>query len=174
MGERISENAVGMSREELKEILVAVINASKEKSPLEKKAALKELERERRSQIMHISQGYAEEMSRWNHQHGCSHSRDKTTGDPVPKGTGVWTTGGQYHSGPDGMTATLVCLRCSTNWKFRITEQEREYIENRGMMGMQPPPIERCTNKEEFLRNRPEDPQPKILELQKAWQEERL
>jgi len=128
-------------------------------NPLEEKAMKAELEKDRRRGVLAIELGYAEELRRWNQQHSCTHYRDSKTGDAQhpSKGGGAYTTQGQMH-GND--TATLLCLRCCTEWKFIPTPAEREYILNGpGMMGFAPPPVERCINKDQFVTAPPVKPE---------------
>jgi len=170
-----SEISRGVSAEQwelMQKLVVAAVTASKALNPIEQKKLREEMERERRQKKLGVMLGHAEEMQRWTHQNSCTHSRDKSSGEPVPKGTATWTTGGQFHA--TNQTASLVCLRCGTMWRFKVSEQQREAIEQKGMLGMAPPDLKYCINKDEFITEPPTDPAKKLAELDKAWEAERV
>ena len=80
-------------------------------------------------------------------------------GQMAPRGQGEWMTSGQT-CGDEGMIL-LLCVRCKTEWKFKGTRQELDYVVNseHGLLGFEPPPIERCVNKDEFLKKPPLKPE---------------
>lgn len=138
-----------ISDDRLAKILEAAIRAAKAPNPLEQKAIDEAIEKDKRRTLLSIELGKAEEESRWRKQNSCSHSRDEKTGLGVARGKGQWTTGGQLHS--SNRTASLHCLRCGTAWIWPVTFQEWEHYEQQGMLGMAPPPIEKCLNKDDFV-----------------------
>jgi hypothetical protein len=157
LGERMAENkpqtTVSLSYEQLQELLQSVIASASKLNPLEQKKMDEELERDRRRAVLAVELGRAEEEARWRRQNSCSHSRHASTGAGVTRGTGIWTTCGQTH-GDDSIS--LICMRCATLWHFKATPEEREYANNAGLLGFEPPAIERCLNKNDFAsRPRP-------------------
>lgn len=144
----MSENQGGitLSKEQFQQMLEAI--AHPRMNPLEEKKFAEEALKEKRRALLSVELGKAEAEKRYRQQVGCSHSRDPRSGNGVARGSGEWTTGGQRH-GDD--TITLACLRCGTQWTWKATPQEREYCDNAGLLGFPPPPVERCTNKADFL-----------------------
>ena len=134
--------------EQVQELLKIAANKM---NPLEQRKLDEELARDRRRRIMETVYAQAEEQARWNKQQGCTHYRDDK-GNAAPRGTGTPTTGGQLHSNE---TATLLCTRCGTEWHWKTTPQERDYFNSVGMMSLQPPPVERCLNKDSFVTSPP-------------------
>jgi hypothetical protein len=94
-------------------------------------------------------------MKRWNQQNGCTHQRDKSKGHMVRRGDGEWMTGGQVLTNGD---IALLCTRCQVQWIFKPTNNELDFANNAGLMGFPPPEIERCTNRANFLKERPKPP----------------
>ena len=141
-----NQQGITLTQEQFQSLIEAI--GSPKMNPLEQKKYDEEAKKEKRRAMLAIELGKTEAESRYRKQMGCSHSRDSRTGNAVPRGTGEWTTGGQLHSND---TASLSCLRCGTSWIFPTTAQEREYINNAGMLGMSPPPVDRCINKEDFM-----------------------
>lgn len=142
-----------LTYEQLQDMLKTVLAEAGKLNPLEQKKMNAELERERRREVLSVELGRAEEESRWRRQNSCSHSRHASTGMGVTRGTGIWTTCGQTH-GDDSIS--LICMRCATLWHFKATSEEREYANNAGLLGFEPPPIERCLNANDFAsRPRP-------------------
>jgi len=132
---------VNLSFEQLKELISSAVAESHKMNPLQQKEYDDKIKAEKRKAMMVVELGKAEEQAMNLKKHGCSHSRHgmgagKLAGHACAKGTGEWTTGGQVHG--DG-TATMVCTRCSYTWHWQPTSQEREYIDNSGMLGMAPP-----------------------------------
>lgn len=138
---------LSLTYEQLQELLKTVVAEANKPNALEAKQLAQELEKDRRRQQLSVELGRAEEEARWRRQNSCTHCRHQTTGESVQKGTGVWTTCGQSH-GDDSIS--LICMRCATLWHFKGTANEREYANNAGLLGFQPPPIERCLNKDDF------------------------
>lgn len=150
-----------MSRDDLQSALMKLIEmntkltealANPRINPMEQKKYEEELKKEKRRALLAVELGRAEAQARWNKQNGCSHCRypagsGKLAGHACPRGQGEWCTGGQVH-GDD--TASLICTRCGTLWRFQASPQEREYIRETGGTGMVPPPIDRCLNREDF------------------------
>ena len=149
----MAEKELSLTKAELAEIIGSAVRAANAPNALEQKRLDEELERERRRSLLSVELAKVEEEARWRKQHSCSHSCNEKTGDPVARGKGKWTTGGQMHGDE---TATLICQRCSTVWRFKPTSEEREYIQNGpGLMGFAPPDISRCINKDDFIIRRP-------------------
>lgn len=140
------QKGINLSEEQFRQLLDAF--GQPRMNPLEQKRFDEEMKRDKRRALLAAEIGGIEAMSRYNRQRNCSHCRDPRTGNPCARGQGEWRTGGQIH-GDD--TATMMCLYCGTTWRWATTAQEREYINNAGMLGMAPPPIERCINKEHFM-----------------------
>jgi hypothetical protein len=126
---------------ELMERMVsAAVKASRAPNAKETREIEADIERERRRTMLAVELGKVEQEHQERRKNGCSHSRyengSKNAGQPAPKGTGEWTTGGQL-VGRD--TACTICVRCAYNWIWKPTWEEREYINNVGMLGMAPP-----------------------------------
>ena len=148
---------VTLGKAELQELIEAVVRAAKAPGVLEQRAMDEDIERQKRRDQLAIELGYAEQLKMWNQQQGCTHSRysmgaGKLAGHGCKSGQGEWTTGGQLNSNGN---ASLVCLRCGTNWIFIPTANEKEYAEHEGFLGFQPPPIDRCLNKDSFVKAPP-------------------
>jgi hypothetical protein len=144
---------VSLSYEQLQALLSAVLKEANKPNALEQKQIDAEMEREKRRALLAVELGKAEEQARWRRQNSCSHSAHEKTGESVPYGKGKWTTGGQMHT--DG-TASLICQRCATIWRWKATPDEQEFIINGpGLLGCAPPEIERCVNRDEFVLRRP-------------------
>lgn len=144
---------INLTHEQLQKLLAeamgAAVTAARKMNPLEQKAYDEELRKDRRRALLSVELGKIESEKRWRQQASCTHSRDKSTGDAVAKGTGQWTTGGQRH-GHDRLS--VICLRCGTAWIFKASPNELEYAEQHGLLGYAPPPVERCLNKEDFQK----------------------
>src|SRR5579859_4443234 len=87
-------NTLNISKEDLKELLMSVMSASRQMNPLEEKKYNEELEKERRKALLVKQLGEDEERQMAAKRNGCSHCVDKDTGQPVPRGTGLWCTQG--------------------------------------------------------------------------------
>jgi hypothetical protein len=137
---------VYMSAEELQKLMAsamaAAVSEARKMTPMEERKYKQELERERRRDRMAIELAKTEEQRERNRRLGCSHRCDPKTGLGVgrDRADGIWTTGGQLH-GND--LATLVCLRCAWTWRWKTNSQERDYINNAGMLYMAPPDKDR-------------------------------
>jgi hypothetical protein len=140
----------GLTKQDLADIVAAAVAAANRPDPLREKELAEQLATEKRRTAMMLELGKIEEASTKRKKDGCTHSRlpmsaGKFGGHAARKGEGEWTTGGQLHS--DG-TATLICTRCSWTWHFQPTLQERDYIEQQGMLGMAPPAESRLITEE--------------------------
>lgn len=135
---------VNLTKEDLKELLMAVANAGKAMNPLEQKKYEEEVKKEKHHAAMVLEMGRAEEESIRAKRNSCTHRTDKTSGDSVSlsDANGWWCTQGQVHSND---VISLICLRCSTVWYWKGTPQEREYAVNaeHGLLHYPPPPKER-------------------------------
>lgn len=144
-----------------KELVVGAIQAATAPNVLEQKKLDEELERERRRNQLSIELGYADEMGRWRKQNSCTHCvypiGHRQAGQNAPRGIGEWCTGGQVHGNG---TITLICNRCQTTWNFKATPEEIQYATDaeHGLLGYEPPPIERCENRQQFLMKPPIKP----------------
>lgn len=134
--------SLNISKEDLKELLMSVMAASRQMNPLEEKKYNEELEKERRKAHLVRQLGEDEERQISQRRNGCSHCVDKDTGQPVPRGTGLWCTQGQVHSND---IISLICMRCSTTWHWKGTPQERAYAidAEHGLLHIPPPSEER-------------------------------
>jgi len=131
---------INISKEDLKELLMAVANSGKSMNPLEQKEYDEKIEKEKRKALLVKQLGEDEERQMSNRKNGCSHCVDKETGQPVPRGTGRWCTQGQVHSND---VISLICMRCSTVWYWKGTPNERAYaIDAEHGLLYQPPPSE--------------------------------
>lgn len=148
----VQQTSLNITHEQLQVLLREAVAGASRLNPLEQKKLNEEIEREKRRNLSGALIGYEDEKNRWNKQHSCTHSRHEQTGNAVPKGTGQYTTGGQA-VGRD--KAILVCLRCSAEWIWMPTPNERDYIEQHGLLGFAPPPVERCLNKDQFMTEPP-------------------
>ena len=135
-------STLSISKEDLKELLMAVMGASKSMNPLEEKKYKEELEKERRKALLVKQLGEDEERQMAQRRGGCSHCVDKDTGQPVARGTGMWCTQGQVHSND---VISLICMRCSTVWYWKGTAQERAYAidAEHGLLHIPPPSADR-------------------------------
>ena len=131
-------SSMNISKEDLKELLMAVMTASKSMNPLEEKKYQEELEKDRRKALLVKQLGEDEERQIAMRRDGCSHCVDKETGQPVPRGTGQWCTQGQVHSND---IISLICMRCSTTWHWKGTPAERAYAidAEHGLLHIPPP-----------------------------------
>ena len=144
----MSGETISLSKAELQELLTAVVKAGTAPNAFQQKAVQEELQREHRRNLLAVELGKVEEARMQARKNGCTHSRlsmaaGKNGGNAAPRGTGEWTTGGQLSG--DGEEAMLICQRCSWMWKWKVTNQEREAINNVGLLGAAPPPAERVT-----------------------------
>jgi hypothetical protein len=135
----------GLTKQDLVDIVAAAVSAANKLNPIEQRKLDEELASQKRKNLAAVEMGRIEEESMRRRRDGCSHSRysmaqGKLGGHAAPKGQGEWTTGGQLHGNG---TATLICTRCSWTWTFEPTRQERDFIEQQGMLGMAPPPESR-------------------------------
>lgn len=147
------EKDYNLSATDLERIISAAVKAATAPNALEAKQLQEAIEKDRRRTLLAVELGRVEEEARWRRQNACTHSVNEKTGESVPKGMGKWITGGQIH-GDD--SATLICQRCATAWRFMPTRDEREFILNGpGLLGYAPPPIARCINKDDFLMRPP-------------------
>lgn len=123
----------------LSSAMAAAVSEARKMTPLESRKYNEEVEKERRRDRMGIELSKAEEINQRNKMYGCSHRCDPKTGLAVggDRQDALWTTGGQLH-GND--LATLSCMRCGWRWTWKTNAQEREYINNAGMLRMAPPP----------------------------------
>jgi len=142
----MSGDNINISKADLQQLLEAVVKAGNAPNAFEQKAIDEQLQREHRRNLLAIELAKVEEQRLQARKNGCTHSRlsmaaGKNGGNPAPRGEGEWTTGGQLSG--NGDEAMLVCLRCSWVWKWRVTNQEREFINNQGLCGAPPPPAER-------------------------------
>ncbi len=153
--ETTNPNGVYISHEQLQKLMTAAIAAGRAPGVLEQQEIEKKVGMEKRRAALGLELGYAEESRRYNQQNNCSHSRDKASGQEVAKGSGAWMTSGQVLS--DG-NLFLLCLRCQTSWRWVGTHAEMDYASNAGLLGYPPPDIQRCINKQDFLRTRPVAP----------------
>jgi len=136
---------VGITKEQLQEILIKVIGAAKAMNPIEEEEYKKKLELKQRRDLMMIELGKIEEMREKAKRDGCTHCRwpagGKQAGMSAPKGQGEWCTAGQIHG---SNTIVLLCQRCGWTWIFKGSEAELDYAANAGLLGFPPPPEERC------------------------------
>ena len=142
-----------MSKQDLIDIVSAAVAASHQLNPIEQRKYEQELETQKRKDRAMVELAKAEEEAAKRKKYGCTHSRlpmsaGKYGGHAAPKGQGEWVTGGQMH---DDDTATMICQRCSWTWHWKPTLQERQYIEQSGMMGMAPPDESRLIKADEAV-----------------------
>jgi len=150
---KTAEKGMYLSEEQLTRILTAAVNAAKAPSILEQKEIEKQIEADKRRNLLSVEMARVEEERIHARKHGCSHSRypsgTKNGGQNSPRGQGEWCTGGQL-CGRNPQTgaerAVLICTRCSWTWIFEPTVPELEFIQQSGMMGMAPPPTERLVS----------------------------
>lgn len=133
-----------LSAEELQQILTAVLKEARSLNPLEQKKYDEELAREKRKNAMMLQLGKIEEESMRNKKNACSHMRyaaGKNAGMSARKGDmgAEWCTGGQALQ--DG-SAMVICLRCSSTWRWRPHPEEYSMILQNGLLGVAPPPEE--------------------------------
>jgi hypothetical protein len=156
----MSDKSINLTEDQLNSMIAkaveAGVRASKALNPLEQKAYDEQIAAEQRKQQMIVELGKAEEQAMWQKKHGCSHSRysaqaGKLGGHACPKGTGEWTTGGQFQGEEAGTgipLATLCCSRCAWTWHWKPTPQERHQLEENGFLGYPPPSEDRLLNAE--------------------------
>lgn len=153
MADKSHENVVSLTKTELQELLTTVLRQAQSLNPLDQKRLDEEIEREKRRTLLAIELARTEEEAHWRRQNSCTHSAHEKTGEAVPKGMGKWTTGGQMHGDE---SATLICQRCATAWRFKPTREEREYILNGpGLLGYPPPNMDRLLNRDDFAARPP-------------------
>lgn len=138
-------NTISISKDDLKSLLEAVMNSSARMNPLEQKKYNEELEKDKRKANLVKQLGEDEERQMNAKKNGCSHCIDKDTGQPVPRGTGLWITQGQVHAND---IISLICLRCSTTWHWKGTASERAYAQDaeHGLLHVPPPSADRLLN----------------------------
>lgn len=135
-----------MTAEDLQNLLAtamtAAVSEARKMSPLEERKYKEEVDRERRRDRMGVELAKAEAQNQLNKMYGCSHRCDPKTGLAVgsDRADALWTTGGQLHSND---LATLSCMRCGWRWTWVTTPNERDYINNAGMLRMAPPAKDR-------------------------------
>jgi hypothetical protein len=144
----MSGDSISFTKAELQSLLEAAVRAANAPNALEQKAIAEDLQREHRRALFAVELGKVEEGRMLAKKNGCTHSRlsmaaGKNGGNTAPRGEGEWTTGGQLSGNAE--EAMLICTRCSYMWKWKVTNQEREFINNTGLLGMAPPPHERVT-----------------------------
>lgn len=134
--------SITLTKEDLKELLISVMQAANTMNPLEQKKYEEELMKEKRKAMLVKQLGEEEERQLALRRNSCSHCVDKSTGESVPRGQGMWITQGQVHSND---VISIVCLRCATVWYFKGTASERDYSINaeHGMLHFPPPSPER-------------------------------
>lgn len=134
--------AFTISKDALKELLLEVMTSARKMTPLEERKYQEEVETERRRNAMMVEMAKAEEEGLKRKRTGCSHKRDKSTGENVPRSDpyGVWITQGQLHSND---VISLICLRCSTVWQWKADTSLRQYAQDseHGLLGF-PPPVD--------------------------------
>lgn len=135
------------TKQDVKDIVEAAVRAaiseSKKLNPIEQKQLDDQLAAEERRKAMMKALGEAEEQTLRRKKYGCSHHRNDKGESVAPGSPGaIPTTQGQVH-GDD--TITLICMRCSTTWRWKATAAERDYAINaeHGLLGFAPPPEER-------------------------------
>jgi hypothetical protein len=139
-------NGIYFSPEQLQDFMAkamaAAVAEARKMTPMEERKYNEEVQREKRRLLMSVELAKAEEQIQRNKRLGCSHKCDPRTGLAVGRDRqdGEWTTGGQLH-GND--LATLVCIRCAWTWRWVTNPNERDYINNVGMLHMSPPDQER-------------------------------
>ena len=139
-------NGIYFSPEQLQDFMAkamaAAVAEARKMTPMEERKYTEEVQREKRRMRMSIELAKAEEQMQRNKRLGCSHKCDARTGLAVGRDRqdGVWTTAGQLH-GND--MATLVCIRCAWTWRWVTNPNERDYINNTGMLNMAPPDSKR-------------------------------
>lgn len=154
-----------LSAEKLQEILRTVISEARRPNELEQRKLNEELEKDRRRNAMMLQLGKIEEEAMYAKRNNCSHTvyaAGDNAGMSAPKGApgGRWCTGGQALQ--DG-TALVICLRCSSTWRWRPSPEEYGAILQNGLLRAAPPPDEyllcdgcselrsKCVCKEKFL-----------------------
>jgi hypothetical protein len=143
----------GLTKQDLIEIVSAAVAAAHQLNPIEQRKYEQELQAQKRKDLAAVQLAKIEEENLRNRKNSCSHSRypmamGKLGGHNCPKGQGEWTTGGQMH---DDDTATMICQRCSWTWHWKPALQERQYIEQNGMMSMAPPDESRLIKQDEAV-----------------------
>ena len=124
-------------------MLEGMVKAQTTMNPMEQEKYEEEVLRKKRKALFARQLGTIEAEAAQRKKNACSHSRDKQTGEPVAKGQGEWTTGGQPHGQGRNITLGLICTRCQTEWNWIPNDAELERANNQGMMGMQPPSEDR-------------------------------
>jgi hypothetical protein len=139
----------GFSKEDLKDLITAAttaaVSAAMKPNVLEQREIEKQIEADKRRNMMVVELGKAEEEGMRRKKYGCTHSRHpmamgKLGGHACTKGQGEWTTGGQAL---DRKKAVLICTRCSWTWTFEPDDNEWAFIQETGLMGFPPPTKEK-------------------------------
>lgn len=122
--------------------LKEIIEAMRKPSPLEEMEHKKRMDEEKRKLLSQKVLAKAEVQAEENRKNGCSHCVDPTSGQSVPRGSGVWNTNGQVH---ENGSITLICQRCAYEWRFWSTAAERNYAINsdHGLLRFAPPTPDR-------------------------------
>jgi hypothetical protein len=149
------QNTVSLTHEQLQDLMRVMLQEANKPNWLEQKQLDAEIEKDRRRSVLAIELGRVEEEAKWRRQHSCTHTRDEKSGNAAPRGKGVFTTSGQIHSDD---VITLICMRCATTWRWKASPEEREYVNNAGLLHFAPPPVEHCLNKSDFV----ERPKPRL------------
>jgi hypothetical protein len=150
----------GLTKDDLKDLITAAttaaVAAAMRPNAKEQKEIDDQIAADKRKSLMMVEMGKAEQEAMDRKKYGCSHSRHpmsagKLGGHNCRKGTGEWTTGGQF-CGKNPKTgvpyAYLVCTRCSFGWKWEPNVQELEYLQENGFMGLEPPEESRLLKEE--------------------------
>jgi len=156
-----SQPTINLTYDQLQDLLVKMASAPRAPSVAEQRNLDAEAEKDKRRAALAVELGYAEMLARYNRQNNCTHSvyaqGGRRAGQFAPRGEGEWITSGQTHG--DG-SASIICQRCQTLWRFKPTDQERDYFINseHGLLGYPPPPLARCINRDDFVTERPKPP----------------
>lgn len=130
---------VEMSKFELQEMLEKVVKAASgtpQMNPLEQRRFEEEDRKDKRRDLLAIELAKTEEATALRKRTWCTHSVDRQTGEPVVRGSGRWTTGGQAYQ--DG-SAALMCTRCQNTWRWRPSAEQYSAIVQNGLYGSAPP-----------------------------------
>jgi hypothetical protein len=148
MAEGNKQATVTLTSEQLQELLLGMVREANKMNPLEEKKYQEDLAREKRRNLLAVELGRTEDEARWRRQHQCSHHRDGTSGEAVPRGKGVPTTSGQQHG---DRSISLICMRCAMRWQFLPTAEEQQYLDNGGgLLNFPIPEMSRVINLNEF------------------------
>src|SRR5215469_43192 len=139
---------IEMTPEQLQAILKAAVGEAvaqaTKMNPIQQKQYDEEIAKEKRKNAMMHQLGKIEEEAARAKRDSCSHMRiaaGKNAGMSAPRGAmgEEWCTGGQAYQ--DG-TAMVICLRCSSTWRFRPSAEDYSAILQNGLLGAMPPPDE--------------------------------